>query len=201
MPVNASEISGKNVPQKITTQSPTSSRLLTRKIASRESSESIRRSSAGRRGARRSARPSPGRRPRSGRAAARPPSRPRRRGSTRGRRSARGTSPAGERERGDDQRDVPDLQHPAALLDHDRVQERGPDQPRHQRRVLDRVPAPVAAPAELAVRPAGAEQDPDRRGRSRRPARSAGSSGSSSRRAAGRPARRSRTRTGSRTTT
>ena len=42
--MNASEISGKKVPQKITTQSPTSSRLLTRKIASRESSESIRRS-------------------------------------------------------------------------------------------------------------------------------------------------------------
>ena len=39
-----SEISGKNVPQKITTASPTSSRLLTRKIDSRESSESIRRS-------------------------------------------------------------------------------------------------------------------------------------------------------------
>ena len=42
--MKASAISGKNVPQKITAARPTSSRLLTRKIASRESSESIRRS-------------------------------------------------------------------------------------------------------------------------------------------------------------
>ena len=39
-----SEISGKKVPQKITSARPTSSTLLTRKIDSRESSESIRRS-------------------------------------------------------------------------------------------------------------------------------------------------------------
>ena len=45
--------------------------------------------------------------------------------------------------------DVPDLQHPALLLDHHRVQERGGDEPRHQRRVLDRVPRVVAAPADL----------------------------------------------------
>ena len=42
--MNASEISGKNVPQKITTTSPSSSRLLMRKIDSREASDSIRRS-------------------------------------------------------------------------------------------------------------------------------------------------------------
>ncbi len=42
MPVKSSEISGKNVPQKITAASPTSSRLLTRKIASLETSDSIR---------------------------------------------------------------------------------------------------------------------------------------------------------------
>ncbi len=63
-----------------------------------------------------------------------------------------------QREGGDDQAGVPDLQHPPLLLDHDRVQEGGADQPRHQRRVLDRVPGPVAAPAELGVGPAGAEQ-------------------------------------------
>ena len=34
-------------------------------------------------------------------------------------------------------------------------------QPRHQRRVLDRIPGPVAAPSQLRVGPAGAEQDPD----------------------------------------
>ena len=43
-PVSASEISGKKVPQKITAHSVTSSRLLTRKTASREASDSIRRS-------------------------------------------------------------------------------------------------------------------------------------------------------------
>ncbi len=42
-PVSASEINGKNVPQKITAQSATSSRLFTRKTASREASDSIRR--------------------------------------------------------------------------------------------------------------------------------------------------------------
>ena len=42
VPVNASEISGKKVPQKITTQSPTSTRLFSRKNASRESRESSR---------------------------------------------------------------------------------------------------------------------------------------------------------------
>ena len=40
VPVTASEISGKNVPQKITKHMPTSTRLLSRKIASRLSSES-----------------------------------------------------------------------------------------------------------------------------------------------------------------
>ena len=44
MPVTASEISGKNVPQKTTKHNPTSSRLLTRNTASRDASESIRRS-------------------------------------------------------------------------------------------------------------------------------------------------------------
>ena len=42
--MNASEINGKNVPQKITTASPTSSRLLIRKTDSRDASDSIRRS-------------------------------------------------------------------------------------------------------------------------------------------------------------
>ena len=40
VPVSASEISGKNVPHMITRQSPTSTRLFSRKNASRESSES-----------------------------------------------------------------------------------------------------------------------------------------------------------------
>ena len=49
--MKASAIRGKKVPQKITAASPTRRRLLTRKIDSRESSESKRRS--GRRSARR----------------------------------------------------------------------------------------------------------------------------------------------------
>ena len=65
------------------------------------------------------------------------------------------------REGADDQARVPNLQHPPLLLDHDRVQEGGAEQPRHQRRVLDRVPGPVAAPAELGVGPAGAKQEPE----------------------------------------
>jgi hypothetical protein len=42
LPVSASEISGKNVPHMITSASATSTRLLSRKNASRESSESSR---------------------------------------------------------------------------------------------------------------------------------------------------------------
>src|SRR5205823_2612799 len=42
LPVNASEITGKNVPQKITSVSATSTTLLSRKNASRDSSESSR---------------------------------------------------------------------------------------------------------------------------------------------------------------
>src|ERR671914_2963378 len=42
VPVKASEISGKKVPQKITTQSPTKTRLFSRKKASRERRESRR---------------------------------------------------------------------------------------------------------------------------------------------------------------
>ena len=42
MPVTASEMSGKNVPQKITKQSATRSTFCSRKIASRDSSESSR---------------------------------------------------------------------------------------------------------------------------------------------------------------
>ena len=75
-----------------------------------------------------------------------------------------------ERER--DEHHVPDLQHPAFLLDHHRVEERGRGEPRHQRRVLDRIPGVVAAPADLDVRPVGADQLPDaeERPRGERPA-------------------------------
>ena len=72
-----------------------------------------------------------------------------------------------QRERGRHQHHVPDLQHPLLLLHHHRVQERGGRQPRHQRGVLDRIPGPVAAPADLDVRPVRAQQHADAQARPR----------------------------------
>ena len=67
----------------------------------------------------------------------------------------------GEAERGAQQRQVPDPQHPAPLLHHHRVEVGGAGEPRQERRVLDRVPRPVAAPAEHLVAPPRAEHDAD----------------------------------------
>src|SRR2546430_17311420 len=52
--------------------------------------------------------------------------------------------------------------HPPLLLDHHGVQERGHREPGEQRGVFHWVPRPIAAPAELHVRPPHAEADPDR---------------------------------------
>ena len=49
-------------------------------------------------------------------------------------------------ERGAQQRQVPDAQHPAALLHHHRVDVRGAGEPRQEAGVLDRVPAPSTPP-------------------------------------------------------
>ena len=65
----------------------------------------------------------------------------------------------GERERRDDQGQVPDPQHASTLLDHHRMDERRAGQPRQEGRVLDRVPGPVAAPAEGLVAPPRTEHD------------------------------------------
>ncbi len=67
-----------------------------------------------------------------------------------------------EQEAHHDEHDVPLAQHPALFLNHDRMQERGRRQPRQERRVLHRIPSPVAAPAELDVRPPHSEHDADR---------------------------------------
>ena len=67
-----------------------------------------------------------------------------------------------EQERRDDQRHVPPLQHAALFLDHHRVQERRHGEPGQEARVLDRVPGPVPAPAELDVGPPHAQRDADR---------------------------------------
>ena len=66
-----------------------------------------------------------------------------------------------ERERRDHERQVPCAQEAALLLDHDRMEVRGRDEPRHDRRVLDRVPGPIAAPAQHRVRPPRARDDAD----------------------------------------
>src|SRR5207248_9687665 len=55
-----------------------------------------------------------------------------------------------------DQDDVPDLHHALLLLHHDGVEEGGAGEPRKDGRVLDRIPAPVAAPAEDVIGPGGA---------------------------------------------
>ncbi len=113
-----------------------------------------------------------------------------------GARQERAEEREAERER--DEHHVPDLQHPALLLDHHRVQERGRGEPRHQRGVLDRIPGVVAAPADLDVRPVRAEQlaDAEERPGDERPAARGDDPALVG--AAARAARPSRTRTASR---
>ncbi len=49
-----------------------------------------------------------------------------------------------------------------ALFHHDgRMQQRGGDQPGHERRVFDRVPEPEPAPAKLVIGPPGPQRDAD----------------------------------------
>ena len=61
-----------------------------------------------------------------------------------------------------DQRQVPDLQHVLAFLDHHRMQVRRHHEPRHEGGVLDRVPCPVTAPSEHFVGPSRAEHVAER---------------------------------------
>ena len=65
----------------------------------------------------------------------------------------------GEQERGEDQPHIPALHHAFALLHHHGVQKCGSRQPRHEARVLHRVPAPVAAPAQHGIGPVHAEKN------------------------------------------
>ena len=82
-----------------------------------------------------------------------------------------------QREREDREQQRPALEEPALVRDRERMDERRAGEPRHEGRVLDRIPEPVAAPAELVVRPPAAERDahgeegPGRRGPRARPAR------------------------------
>ncbi len=66
-----------------------------------------------------------------------------------------------QRECRDRQQHRPALEHAALLGHRQRVDQRGTDQPRHERGVLHRVPEPPAAPAEFVVGPPGAEHDAD----------------------------------------
>ena len=65
----------------------------------------------------------------------------------------------GEGERGTQQRQVPHPKHPAPLLHHHRMQVGGTRQPRQQRCVFHRVPAPVPAPAQHLVGPPRTQDD------------------------------------------
>ena len=68
----------------------------------------------------------------------------------------------GQRECQDRQQQRPAAEQPTLLGHRERMNQRGADQPRHEGRVLHRIPEPPAAPAELVVRPPAAERDTDR---------------------------------------
>src|SRR6267378_2764678 len=67
-----------------------------------------------------------------------------------------------EQEGAEDQPDVPDLHHAALFLHHHAVQKSRAGKPGEQRSVFDRIPTPVAAPAENGVCPVRAKQNADR---------------------------------------
>ena len=67
----------------------------------------------------------------------------------------------GQEKREADQEHVPHAQHRAAFLDHGRVHVGRSSEPGETRGILDRVPRPVAAPAELFVGPHHAEDVAD----------------------------------------
>src|SRR5258707_7988029 len=64
-----------------------------------------------------------------------------------------------QHKRREDQPHIPALHHPALLLHHHRVQKRSPRQPRHQARILHRVPPPVPPPPQHAISPMGAQKN------------------------------------------
>ena len=65
----------------------------------------------------------------------------------------------GQPEGGEDKPHVPDLQHAALLLHHDRMQEGRARKPRHQRGIFYRIPSPVAAPAQDRVSPVRSQEN------------------------------------------
>ena len=60
------------------------------------------------------------------------------------------------------QQDRPAFERVTLLCHDGRVQERGPEEPGHERHILDRVPEPPAAPSKLVIGPPGPKGDPRR---------------------------------------
>ena len=67
-----------------------------------------------------------------------------------------------ERERDDREQHRPAPERAALFGDGERMNQRRAGEPRHERRILDRIPEPPSAPAELVIRPGAAERDADR---------------------------------------
>ena len=67
-----------------------------------------------------------------------------------------------QREGKDREQDGPDLERAALFHHHGGMEQRRTGEPRHQRGVLDRIPEPVAAPAELVIGPVRAAGDAER---------------------------------------
>src|SRR5439155_16610490 len=65
----------------------------------------------------------------------------------------------GKQKRGENQPHVPGLQHPAFFLHHYGMEESSAGEPGHQRRVLHRIPAPVASPTQDRISPMRAEKN------------------------------------------
>ena len=64
----------------------------------------------------------------------------------------------------DGQREVPNPQQPASLLNHNRVDVGRPHEPRHEGGILDWVPTPKATPPENLIAPPGTKNDTHRQG-------------------------------------
>ena len=67
-----------------------------------------------------------------------------------------------KRKRQDREQDGPDFQRIALFHHHRGMQQRGASDPRHQRRILDWIPEPPAAPAKFVIGPVGAHRDAER---------------------------------------
>ena len=100
-----------------------------------------------------------------------------------------------QRERRDREQQRPALEQSALLGHRQRMNQRRADQPRHERGVLDRIPEPPAAPAELVVRPPAAERDADRQEHPRDASSTVAPSAPTANRACLRASPRPRTRT------